>query len=58
MTELSKADAEYLVRNLTKQYEGFTNHYLITQGCNYEYVHTRIDPGVTKDILKNGILMV
>jgi hypothetical protein len=44
MTSITRAEAERLARNLTASYESFTNHKLITEGCIYEYVHTRTDP--------------
>ncbi len=58
MSVITRYDAEWMARNLTSAYSGFNNHKLITQGCYYEYVHTRTGPGMPLDALKTGVLDV
>lgn len=55
---LSPEQAEAIVRNLTSEYAGFVNHRLITEGCYYEYINSRNDPGADNDHLKEGLLNV
>uniref|UniRef100_A0A914VY88 Carboxylesterase type B domain-containing protein n=1 Tax=Plectus sambesii TaxID=2011161 RepID=A0A914VY88_9BILA len=56
MSAMSRKDAERLVVNLTSSYAGFVNHPLITEGCKYQYIYTKTDPGMDTDVLKDSIL--
>lgn len=58
MSMLTVDQSENMVRNLTAEYAGFVNHHLITEGCFYEYIHSRNNPAADTEVLKDGLLNV